>query len=149
MKRKGCKWKKTTDPLLKKHPDLLASDKDYEGSNCNIYCYKNETTGNLMNWDGTTPCNDVKVAIHRGHLIAASYGKGNSQPDGVKSTFTLTNAVPQIGAFNSGQWMQAEKGMMTFAQNCEKDAVKKNLNAKIYVVVGIVPSSFLGKPRYT
>lgn len=31
------------------------------------------------------------------------------------STFTYTNAVPQIGAFNSGQWAQYEKRIREYA----------------------------------
>ncbi|XP_041841950.1 endonuclease domain-containing 1 protein-like [Melanotaenia boesemani] len=68
-----------------------------------------DTDKNMKNYK---PTKDDKQAIDddyknnsqccdRGHLYPVSYGP---EVDDKKSTFTLTNAVPQAKKFNSGRW---------------------------------------------
>ncbi|KAL4007414.1 hypothetical protein ACER0C_001266 [Sarotherodon galilaeus] len=71
----------------------------------------------------------------RGHLFPSSYG---STPIEKRSTFTLTNIVPQIGNFNQGSWNRME--------NCVKCVLNEyclNNNDKIegFVVTGALPSN--------
>uniref|UniRef100_A0A669CM99 Uncharacterized protein n=2 Tax=Oreochromis niloticus TaxID=8128 RepID=A0A669CM99_ORENI len=71
----------------------------------------------------------------RGHLFPNSYG---STPIEKRSTFTLTNIVPQIGNFNQGSWNRME--------NCVKCVLNEyclNNNDKIegFVVTGAQPSN--------
>ena len=139
-------WRKTTDSKVQKK--FIGGDKDYKGSDCQIYCYKDKTTGDLRNWDDSAQCKGVEVSIDRGHMIAAAYGLGHSLKHGVTETFTYTNVVPQISSFNRGAWSKGEEGMIEFAQKCEDEAHKNSLHANIFVVVGMIPASFLGKPRY-
>ena len=56
------------------------------------------------------PQNPPKTSIHRGHLIAASYGRGT--PDRSAETFVYTNAVPQFGRENSGSWRSFESKLL-------------------------------------
>ena len=101
-------------------------------------------------WDGTTPCRSTSTTIHKGHLIAARYGQGAGGQPGVDATFTYTNAVPQIGlTFNSGPWMHAEGRLVALAQKHQcaaRTGFGKDVN--VHVVVGVVPSTFLDKPRF-
>ena len=53
--------------------------------------------------------------IHKGHLVPAetySFSEGHLGP-----TFTYSNAVPQYGTFNSGQWAEYEKKIRNYANN--------------------------------
>ena len=68
--------------------------------------------------------------IHKGHLVPAetySFSVGH-----LRSTFTYTNAVPQYGTFNSGQWAKYEKKIRNYATN--KCSAKK---ADLYLLTGI------------
>ena len=78
-------------------------------------------------------------------MIAARYGHTRGNPD---ATFTYTNAVPQEGGFNSGKWRSHEASVTAMAAKCQVGAVAKSQNAYVYVVVGVIPSTFLGKPRF-
>ncbi|XP_045569302.1 endonuclease domain-containing 1 protein [Salmo salar] len=84
--------------------------------------------------------NDYKNSIpikgvNRGHLFPCSHAH---DLDTQKSTFTLTNIVPQVVSFNNGRWMKMEcKVQTTLKLNC-KDA---NDQIKAYVVTGAVPSN--------
>ena len=147
VERQGISWRKTTD-LKVKNKEFIGGDKDYKGSECLIYCYKDKTTGDLRNWDDSAQCKGVEVAIDKGHMIAATYGLGHSLQAGVENTFTYTNAVPQIGTFNRGAWSKGEEGMIEFAKKCEENAGNNKLRANIFVVVGMIPARFLRKPRY-
>ena len=72
---------------------------------------------------GILPC------IHKGHLVPAqtySFSKAH-----FRSTFTFTNAVPQYGTFNSGQWSQYEKKIRKYAETCSKQG------ADLYLLTGI------------
>eukprot|EP00063_Salmo_salar_P069502 XP_014044337.1 PREDICTED: endonuclease domain-containing 1 protein-like [Salmo salar] len=84
--------------------------------------------------------NDYKNSIpikgvNRGHLFPCSHAH---DLDTQKSTFTLTNIVPQVVSFNNGRWKKMEcKVQTTLKLNC-KDA---NDQIKAYVVTGAVPSN--------
>ena len=69
-------------------------------------------------------------------MIAASYGFSHGGQPSVDNTFTYTNAVPQIGSFNSGKWMGAEKTVVAAAKDCECKASAKGEIGRVYVVVG-------------
>ena len=89
-----------------------------------------------------------KVAVHKGHLIAAAYGRGN--PGKPEATFVYTNVVPQFGTFNSGQWMRYERGLVQWGrENC---ALTNAVNVKLYIIVGAIPSTYpfrgAAYPRY-
>ncbi len=83
-------------------------------------------------------------------MISATYGFGHGEKAGSDATFTYTNAVPQVGSFNSGRWRAAEEYVIDLTKTCHKGAVKKNqgVNARVYVVVGVIPTSFFGEPRF-
>ena len=81
-------------------------------------------------------------------MIAATYGYGHGHMPGVDGTFTYTNVVPQIGTFNRGAWAWGEKEVMKFAGKCEYNATLRKTGGKVYVVVGAIPTSFLGEPRF-
>ncbi|KAM9400096.1 endonuclease domain-containing 1 protein-like isoform 4-T5 [Salvelinus alpinus] len=73
--------------------------------------------------------------VNRGHLFPNSHAH---DLDTQKSTFTLTNIVPQVVSFNGGSWNDMEcKVKMTLKLNC-KDA---NDQIKAYVVTGAVPNN--------
>lgn len=91
--QRDVSWRKTTDWRLNKK--FIGGTKDYKGSDCQIYCYKDKTTGDLLNWDDSAQCKGVRVSIDKGHMIAARYGLGHSRLYGVKGTFTYTNVVPE------------------------------------------------------
>ena len=79
-----------------------------------------------------------KSPIHRGHLIAASYGRGT--PARIIETFLYTNAVPQFARENSGSWRTYEQYLITWAtKNCGK--------APLHVIVGSIPSTYAGNDR--
>ncbi|XP_055772997.1 endonuclease domain-containing 1 protein-like [Salvelinus fontinalis] len=75
-----------------------------------------------------------KMKMDRGHLFPCSYAPDD---DTKRSTFTLTNAVPQASSFNKGSWKTMEcrvrKALM-------KDCINNN-GIKAYVVTGAVPSN--------
>lgn len=99
-----------------------------------------------MSWDGSLCSNSTNLpnttSIHKGHMISARYGYGNNPKNGVKITTTFTNAVPQVGSFNSGAWNAAEKNVMKRADDCQIAAKARNamFEANMYVVVGVIPS---------
>ncbi|XP_038838977.1 endonuclease domain-containing 1 protein-like isoform X1 [Salvelinus namaycush] len=82
---------------------------------------------------------DYKVKIKgmhldRGHLFPCSY----ADDDTMRSTFTLTNAVPQERGFNRGRWSKIECKVREYlVKNC-KEAEDQ---IKAYVVTGAVPSN--------
>nr|XP_046175760.1 endonuclease domain-containing 1 protein-like isoform X1 [Oncorhynchus gorbuscha] len=72
--------------------------------------------------------------VNRGHLFPNSHAH---DLDTQKSTFTLTNIVPQDITFNDGSWKEMERNVRgTLVNNC-KDA---NDQIKAYVVTGAVTS---------
>uniref|UniRef100_A0A674AQL1 Endonuclease domain-containing 1 protein-like n=1 Tax=Salmo trutta TaxID=8032 RepID=A0A674AQL1_SALTR len=75
-----------------------------------------------------------RLDLDRGHLFPCSYAPDD---DAKRSTFTLTNAVPQERSFNGGSWTRMEcKVREALELNC-----KKNNKIEAYVVTGAVPSS--------
>ena len=90
--------------------DLQQNDVDYTDPLKRIPCYETTTKQYFteQKWyealtkgtvvSNTNPCpHDMKKsAIHRGHLIAASYGRGTPENMRIKETFVYTNAVPQF-----------------------------------------------------
>ncbi|XP_042184001.1 endonuclease domain-containing 1 protein-like [Oncorhynchus tshawytscha] len=75
------------------------------------------------------------LGLEKGHLFPCSYAPDN---DTKKSTFTLTNAVPQESSFNKGSWKTMEcRVRKALELNCKDN----NNKIKAYVVTGAVPSS--------
>lgn len=59
----------------------------------------------------------MNSGFHKGHLAPVYQANSQGCAD---ATFTLTNAAPQYGSFNSGQWRVAERGMATtVTSNCK------------------------------
>ena len=78
------------------------------------------------------------MGCQRGHLYAAMTASGDSTRarDSVASTYQYTNAVPQCGRFNMGQWNSFERRIRRYAnQNCIPR------NGVLYLITGI---SFVG-----
>ncbi len=69
--------------------------------------------------------------IHKGHLVPAE--TYSFSPGHIRSTFTYTNAVPQYGSFNTGQWAAYEKRIRNYAKN--ECATKKN--GDLYLLTGV------------
>ena len=83
----------------------------------------------------------LKTPVHRGHLIAASYGRGDF--DRIKATFTYTNAVPQFGGSNSGKWRASEAKLLAWGhRNCIAFNGQATKNVRMYIVVGAIPSTY-------
>ena len=81
--------------------------------------------------------------VHRGHLVAASYGRASGDTDRIRATFTFTNVVPQFGRFNSGQWCSSEKRLIAWGgKNCIVYKGSSTRNVRMYIVVGVIPSTF-------
>ncbi|CDR18022.1 unnamed protein product [Oncorhynchus mykiss] len=75
----------------------------------------------------------ANMILERGHLFPCSHTPDN---DTKRSTFTLTNAVPQERGFNRGRWCKVEcKVRETLVENCRDN------KTKVYVVTGAVPSN--------
>ncbi|CAB1345636.1 unnamed protein product [Coregonus sp. 'balchen'] len=84
--------------------------------------------------------NDYKNSIdsngvNRGHLFPCSHAHDLETQ---KSTFTLTNIVPQVETFNGGSWKDMEDYVRTTLQN---DCLDNNGKIKAYVVTGAAPST--------
>ena len=129
--------------------DLQQNDDDYTMPLERIPCYETlngdyyieESWFNALNPTSFVsyqqPCAGTlkKSAVHRGHMIASSYGRGT--PDRTVQTFIYTNAVPQFGKVNSGSWARFERGLISWARNnCNK--------APLYITVGSIPSTYVG-----
>ena len=71
-----------------------------------------------------------RPSIHKGHLVPAeTYSFSEAH---LRSTFTYTNAVPQYGTFNSGQWAKYERRIRDYAKN-----VCSTKQADLYLLTGI------------
>ena len=60
-----------------------------------------------------------QLGCHKGHLYPAMAASGNpaNAANSVESTYQFTNAVPQCGAFNTGQWRVFEGRIRNYARN--------------------------------
>uniref|UniRef100_A0AAY5K5B8 Uncharacterized protein n=1 Tax=Esox lucius TaxID=8010 RepID=A0AAY5K5B8_ESOLU len=78
-----------------------------------------------------------KNTLHmdRGHLLPCSY---TPDIDAKKSTFTLTNAVPQASSFNQVSWRKMECSVRKFLEN---NCIDANRNLQAYLVTGAVPGN--------
>ncbi|XP_051949450.1 endonuclease domain-containing 1 protein-like [Xyrauchen texanus] len=75
-----------------------------------------------------------KLNVNRGHLFPVCHAK---DLDTAKSTFTLTNAVPQKESFNGGSWAHMEGCTMGLMEtNCRDN----NDQVSAYVLTGAVPA---------
>ncbi|KAF6725704.1 Endonuclease domain-containing 1 protein [Oryzias melastigma] len=72
---------------------------------------------------------------HKGHLYPNSHAP---DMDAKRSTFTLTNAVPQVGSFNCGNWAQMEKRTKCFM---EKNCINASGKIEAFVVTGAEPGN--------
>ena len=137
---------------------LQQNNKDYKDSNSRLPCYEThyiKRINYVEHWwyraitDGTMitarseECSKImppKTGIAKGHLIAASYGRGSSNR--IRKTFVYTNAVPQFAKLNSGQWSKFEGKLIRWAkENCKE--------APLHIIVGTVPSTFgVNEERY-
>ncbi|KAM4564408.1 uncharacterized protein V3H82_013471 [Fundulus diaphanus] len=71
----------------------------------------------------------------KGHIFPSSYASTN---DDKKSTFTLTNIVPQAESFNKGSWNKMEQCVKCIM---EKYCINNNNDTEGFVVTGAQPSS--------
>ncbi|XP_038839234.1 endonuclease domain-containing 1 protein-like [Salvelinus namaycush] len=72
--------------------------------------------------------------VNRGHLFPNSHARDLETQ---KSTFTLTNIVPQDITFNGGSWNDMEGNVRG---KLMKDCINNNGKIEAYVVTGAVPS---------
>uniref|UniRef100_A0A4W5LRG1 Uncharacterized protein n=1 Tax=Hucho hucho TaxID=62062 RepID=A0A4W5LRG1_9TELE len=77
---------------------------------------------------------DSKKDVNRGNLFPCSHAH---DLDTQKSTFTLTNIVPQVVSFNGGSWNEMERNIR---EKLMADCFSNNGKIKAYVVTGAVPS---------
>jgi len=107
----------------------------------NWYKAKNLIALSSVNVDcGDQPANKVQATIHRGHMIASQYGRGDQRKK--EATFVFTNAVPQFGIFNSVPWNRCESKLIKWGQdNCALQAMQ---SVRMFIVVVATPSTFFG-----
>ncbi|XP_064787000.1 uncharacterized protein LOC135510146 [Oncorhynchus masou masou] len=72
--------------------------------------------------------------VNRGHLFPNSHAH---DLDTQRSTFTLTNIVPQVVSFNNGSWREMEEHVR---KKLMMACFSNNRKIKAYVVTGAVPS---------
>ena len=136
--------------------DYQQEQLDYDRSSERSLCYKMRSKTTLVvdhKWAKARNLEDVvnfwfkdgvciipellKTEIHKGHLVAANYGRGNEER--ILATFTYTNVVPQFGRFNSGPWQRCETKLVKWGKN--NCAFKGAQNVQMFIVVGAVPST--------
>lgn len=129
---------------------------DYKHSKKRNVCYKSRLSNNDRvdtNWyqaliksqttpAGSYPCYNTEV--HKGHVIASQYGRGDQLKK--KATFVFTNTVPQFATFNTPVWRDAEMNLVKWGQN--NCAWTGTWDVQMYIVAGAMPSSKYGPPRY-
>ena len=59
---------------------------------------------------------DGQKTYDKGHLLPSAIYSFDE--DYMESTFTYTNAVPQVGTFNKGVWQTYERKIREFAETC-------------------------------
>ena len=136
--RKGASFKSSSDPQL----DIAfqQTGNDYKGSSKHVFCYEDQNTGTLLNWDGSQCKKPPKGRVDRGHMVAAGYARTDANR--VKNTFVYTNIVPQFATFNRGKWRQGEDFVINKWGNiCHQNATSMSRKARIFVIVGAVPYS--------
>ena len=85
----------------------------------------------------------LTTSIHKGHLVAAQYGRGDKAK--ILATFTYTNTIPQFGVVNSGPWRVREEALVKWGrENCAKHNGKETQNVKMFIIVGAIPSTSRG-----
>ena len=92
------------------------------------FCFMNFHTGITKQANDSTYI-DEKI-YDKGHLLPAmTYSFSEAY---MRSTFTYTNAVPQISGFNRGQWAQYEKRIRQYAtRECSPNG------GDLYLITGI------------
>ena len=118
---------------------------DYQKSSQRNICFKKKATNTLevdKKWASSVAkpgsanvC--LQAAIHKGHLIASQYGRGDKER--MKATFTYTNIIPQFGSFNSVPWQQCESSLIMWGR---KNCATGTQNVKLFIVVGAIPSTY-------
>ncbi|KAF0029044.1 hypothetical protein F2P81_018149 [Scophthalmus maximus] len=95
---------------------------------------RKDNGGVYNNQAGTKDYNNQQ-GFDRGHLLPSCYGFSQ---DDKKSTFTLTNIVPQVDTFNQGSWSNMENCV-----KCIMDlyCVNNNGVTEGYVVIGAQPGN--------
>ncbi|XP_036845129.1 endonuclease domain-containing 1 protein [Oncorhynchus mykiss] len=128
-----------TDPRPKYQPWMIEPQledvEDVEEMKTQREVLNNNKRANHQAVDADYDATISSMDLDRGHLFPC-----NAAPDDatMRSTFTLTNAVPQERGFNRGRWCKMEGRVReALVNNC------KNNNNKIeaYVVTGAVPSN--------
>lgn len=71
--------------------------------------------------------------VNRGHLFPLCHA---ADLDTAKSTFTLTNAVPQKVSFNGGSWSRMEEKTKNVMNSCKIDN-----NVLAHVLTGAIPGN--------
>uniref|UniRef100_A0A3Q1IK89 DNA/RNA non-specific endonuclease/pyrophosphatase/phosphodiesterase domain-containing protein n=2 Tax=Anabas testudineus TaxID=64144 RepID=A0A3Q1IK89_ANATE len=104
-----CFWK--IEPQLENKDNINMED-------CNI----------TTEYNNQASYNDYSGTYDKGHLFPLSYGFNE---DDKISTYTLTNAVPQVDSFNQGSWRRME--------SCVKCILDKYCNGEGYLVTGAKP----------
>ena len=141
-KRKAYDFR--VSPNLEK--EFQPDDNDYSLSSKRNICYESgmkiyvdKQWQEAKKLTGNNP-RSLESPVHRGHLIAASYGRGI--PHRIRASFTYTNSVPQFGTFNSGTWNSlCEQQLRQWTRNnCNTD--KDSARIRLYIVVGAIPSTF-------
>ena len=80
-------------------------------------------------------------------MIAARYATADK--DRMYATFSYTNVVPQFKSLNNGAWKTAERYIVeTWGKNCQNKAAEYKLVARIFVVVGVIPSTYNKNARF-
>eukprot|EP00063_Salmo_salar_P065728 XP_014040563.1 PREDICTED: uncharacterized protein LOC106593719 isoform X2 [Salmo salar] len=93
--------------------------------------YGNPSDYQYVNYNNSIPIKGV----NRGHLFPNSHAH---DLDTQKSTFTLTNIVPQDIKFNGGSWREMERNVRGKLMT---DCISNKGKIEAYVVTGAVPSS--------
>ncbi|XP_070298490.1 nuclease EXOG, mitochondrial-like [Salvelinus sp. IW2-2015] len=87
----------------------------------------------IVNQAVNTDYENNGLVLTRGHLFPCSYAPDDESK---RSTFTLTNIVPQDSSFNGGSWNRMELNVRTtLVKNC-----KNNNQIEAYLVTGAVPN---------